>query len=107
MHFLGVFDQLVSKIGVGDADKRLGALPGGLSFEVHHTVFGDNVLGGRARVRDDGAVPQRRQNAGGERAVVIFAHGRAANEALAALGEIGPQHKIELTARAGDVAKAG
>ena len=54
-HLLGILDQLVTEVGVGNGDECLGPLPGGQTLQVHLTVLGHKPVDVGAGRRNDRA----------------------------------------------------
>ena len=107
MHLLGVGDELLPEIGVGDVDELLGPLPGGQALQVDHAVLGDDVVDAGPGVGGDGAGGQGGDDAALDGAVLAGDGGGHADEALAALGQVSAQGEVQLAAGAGDVFDAG
>ena len=59
-HVLRLPDQLLAKIGMGDGNESLGALPGAFSFQVDLGELGDHPLNAGTTVGDDPAGSQCR-----------------------------------------------
>src|SRR5699024_6733128 len=106
-HFLGVGDELLPEVGVGDGDEGLRPLPGGQTLQVDHAVLGDDVVDTGPGVGADGAVGEGGDDAALHGAVLAGDGGGQADEALAALGQIGAHDEVQLAAGAGDVLEAG
>ena len=64
-------------------------------------------MDGGAGVGDDGAAGQGGDDAAPELAVLLLHGGGQADEALAPLGQVGPQDEVQLAAGAGDVLEPG
>ena len=62
-HLLGILDQLVTEVGVGNGDECLGPLPGGQTLQVHLTVLGHKPVDVGAGCRNDRAWIQCGTNA--------------------------------------------
>ena len=69
-HLLGILDELLAEVGVGDIDDLLRALPGGKTLQVDHAVLGDDVVDTGAGVGGDGAVGQGGDDAALQAAVL-------------------------------------
>ena len=88
-------------------NNRLGLLPGGEALEVHAAVLRDKIVNVCTGIGDDGAVRKGGQNAGLQVPLLVREGGGAADEALAALGEIRAEHEVKLSARAADRLRSG
>ena len=88
-------------------DQRLRTLPCSQTLEVYLAVLGDKPVRARTGIGNDRAVLERRTNTALERAVLLLKGGRAADEALAALGQVRAQNEVELAACAGNLLDAG
>ena len=89
-----------------DGHERLGALPRAAPGEVDHAVLRGQIIRLRARRRDDIAA-EVRQDARVAHALLVRECGRHADERLAAAGHGRAREKVELAARAADLAQAG
>ena len=76
-------------------------------FQVYLAVFGDQVMDVGAGIRDNGARRQRGHNTAFHFAGFGGKRRRAADKALAALGQVCAQHEVQLAACAADVLDAG
>ena len=106
-HLLGILDQLLTEIGMGDADDLLGTLPSGQALHVDHTVLGDDVVHAGTGIGGDGAGGQGGDDAALQGAVLAHHGGGHTDEALAALGQVSAQSEVQLAAGTGDVLHAG
>ena len=88
-------------------DQRLRTLPCSQTLEVYLAVLGDKPVRARTGIGNDRAVLERRTNTALERAVLLLKGGRAADEALAALGQIRAQNEVQLAACTGNLLDAG
>jgi len=59
---LGLFQEIIAKPGIGDADDVQGAIAGGLAFDVNHPMFRSQVLGIHAGGGNAGAGSQAGDN---------------------------------------------
>ena len=50
VHLLGGLDQFLPEVGMGDADKSLGPLPGGQALQIHHAVLSNDIMEDRKSV---------------------------------------------------------
>ena len=92
---------------MGDVDQHLGAFPGGLAFEVGRAVFRDDEAGAGTWGSHHGARRQDRRDQGYSAAILERSGGRQAQEALAAVGTVGADYEVELTAGTADLFIAG
>ena len=106
MHFFRLLDELFPELGMRHRNNGLGLFPGGKALQVHHAVLCHQVMDVGPGVGDDGAVGQGGQNAGLQVALFVLEGGGAADEALAALGKVSAQHKVQLAACAADLLRA-
>ena len=101
-------DQLLPEVRVCHADQSLCLLPAGETLQVHAAVLGAQVVDIGAGVGDDAAVFQSGTDAALHLAGLLIKEGGGqADKALAALGQVGAQNKVQLTTCAGDVLDAG
>ena len=107
MQFFGFGDQLVPEIGVCHADQCFCLFPAGQSLQVHTAVLGAQVVHVCAGVGDDAAVFQGGTDAALQLAGLFIHKGRGqADEALAAVGKVCAQNKVQLTTCTGNVLDA-
>ena len=92
---------------MGDGDDLLRPLPGGGPLQVHHAVLRHQVVDGGAGVGGDGAVGEGGDDAAFHLSVLARHGGGQADEALAPLGQVGPQDEVQLPAGARDVLEPG
>ena len=84
VHLLGGLDQLLPELRMCNADQCFCPLPGAESLQVHHAVFGDDIVDTGAGVGDDGAVGQGGNDPALQSAVLGGHSGRHTDKALAA-----------------------
>jgi len=83
-----LFEQIVPKPGVRQADEVQGPVPGGLAFEVDHSVFGGQIVRVHAGGGDHRAAGKAGHNAGH---LAVVGGGVKGNDGLAAFGVKGPR----------------
>ena len=91
---------------MGDGDERLRPLPRAPPGEVDRAEFGDDEIGLTARIGDDLAV-ELRENARVPLPCFVDKRACHADKGLAAAAHGGAGEKIELAARAADLAQTG
>ena len=107
VHLFRLGGQLVPEVRMADGNDPFRLFPGGDALEVHHAVFGDEIVDVCPGVGDDGTAGQGGTYPGGHGAVLGLDGGGTADEALSTLGEIGAQHEVQLAAGAGDMLGPG
>ena len=103
MHLFCLCDELVSKVRVSDRNNRLCSLPCGKPLQIDHTVLGYNILRIGTGVSHDRALCQSWANTGMHLPLLICEGGRAADKALAALGQVCAKNEVELTTGSADL----
>ena len=102
-HLLRFLNQLLAEIRMRNRDQSLRTLPCSQTLEVYLAVLGDKPVRARTGIGNDRSVLERRTNTALERAVLLLKGGRAADEALAALGQIRAQNEVQLATCTGNL----
>ena len=104
VHLLRLGDQLLAELRMGDGNQALGPLPSGLALGVELAVLRHYIVEVGAGGGDHGPLQQRGPDTGLQLAA-FFVHvgGGAADEALAALGQVRAHDEVLLAAGTGDM----
>src|SRR5580700_835522 len=90
---------------MGESDERFGAFGDGLSLEIDHAIFGDDIHDVGARGGHDVALREVEHDPAAALAALVIGGGEA-NKRLAALRGIGAAHELQLPTSTADVAMA-
>ena len=107
MHLLGVSNELIPEVRMGDANDLLGTLPGRKTQQLHLAVLGNDIVTAGTGIGGDRALSEGGNDAALE-GTILTHNGRGhANEALTAVGQVCAHGEVQLTAGTGDMLNTG